>query len=406
MSSKLVACLLVLFTSSVLHAQDAPPAVTAGDPSIPIETLEQRLTPLTVAELESEAMAWRDLLKAKAGEVAEAQIAGETPQAELDRMKNDEKALMDRLGSVLDSWEAKGGEPDELRAYLTALRGADLRVTNPSGLAASFRRWVEAEDGMMRWLVKLGIFAVIIIVFSILASVFGNIASKAMDRHKGSSQLLDRFVCKVVRRGIFLIGVIIALATLGVKVGGLLALIGGGAFIIGFALQDTLGNFASGVMLMIYQPFDVGDAVEIGGVSGTVDSVSLVSTTIRSWDNKLILVPNKKVWGETITNITGTETRRVDMVFGIGYDDDAEKAQSILETIVNEHELVLKEPEPTIRMHELADSSVNFVCRPWTMPSDYWAVYWDVTKRVKAEFDAQGISIPYPQRDIHVHQAG
>ena len=404
MPSKLFAFLLALFSIPNLLA-DNPPAITASDPALPLDHLKQRLTPLTVSELASEADAWRGLLKAKASEVAEAQIGGNTPQAAIDQLKTEEKALMDRLGAVLDSWEAKGGEPAELRAYLTALRGADLQVTNPSGLASAFRRWVEAEDGALRWAVKLAVFLAILLAASIAAAVAGNITGKAMDRHKASSQLLDRFVTKIVRRGIFVLGLLVALSTLGVKVGALFALIGGGAFIIGFALQDSLGNFASGVMLILYRPFDVGDAVEIGGVAGTVDSVSLVSTTIRSWDNQVILVPNKKVWGETITNITGTDKRRVDMVFGIGYDDDAAKARSILESIVTRHDRVLAEPAPTIRMHELADSSVNFICRPWVRPADYWSVYWDVTERVKAEFDAQGITIPYPQRDLHIHQA-
>lgn len=406
MTSKAIALLIALVGITIARAEDAPPPVTTGDPSIPLEHLEHKLTPLTVAELESEANTWQQLLKQKAVEIADAQIAGDTSEAAMDQLKKSEKELMDRLGAVLAAWEDKGGEPKEMHAYLAALRGADLKVTNPSGMAAAFRRWIESEDGAMKWALKLGVFALILIVASILASAVGNIASKGMDTHKASSQLLDRFVGKVVRRGIFIIGLLIALSTLGVKVGALLALIGGGAFIIGFALQDTLGNFASGVMLMIYQPFDVGDAVEIGGVSGSVDAVSLVSTTIRSWDNKVILVPNKQVWGQTITNITGADTRRVDMVFGISYDDDVEKAQAILEKIVQETELVLDDPAPTIRMHELADSSVNFVVRPWSKTGDYWAVYWAITKRVKAEFDAQGISIPYPQRDVHIHQAG
>lgn len=185
-----------------------------------------------------------------------------------------------------------------------------------------------------------------------------------------------------------------------------MALIGGSAFIIGFALQDTLGNFAAGLMLLIYRPFDVGDAVEIGGVSGKVDSVSLVTTTITSFDNKVILVPNKAVWGQTITNATASDTRRVDMVFGIGYDDDAEKARSLLQKIVEEHELVLKNPEATIQMNELGDSAVNFICRPWCKTEDYWAVYWDITKTVKKEFDTNGLNFPYPQQDVHLHQAG
>ena len=194
------------------------------------------------------------------------------------------------------------------------------------------------------------------------------------------------------------------MSTLGVNVGALLALVGGGALILGFALQDTLGNFAAGMMLLLYRPFDVGDVVEVGGILGKVDHVSLVNTNIRSGDNKVCLVPNKQVWGEVITNLTGADERRADMVFGIGYGDDVDKAKAILETIVAEHELVLKEPAPTIELSELGESSVNFICRPWAKTADLWRVHWDITKRVKKEFDAAGITIPFPQRDVHIHQ--
>ena len=210
----------------------------------------------------------------------------------------------------------------------------------------------------------------------------------------------------MVRRVVLLLGLLVALSTVGVNVGALVALIGGGAFVLGFALQDTLSNFANGIMLFIYRPFDVGDAVDVNGVSGTVDAVSLVSTTIRSWDNKIILVPNKEVWGKVITNMTGSPERRVDMVFGIGYGDDIDKARSILERVVKEHPKTLDDPAPTIRVHELADSSVNFIVRPWSKTADYWAVYWDLTEQVKKAFDAEGISIPFPQRDVHLYQQG
>ena len=150
-------------------------------------------------------------------------------------------------------------------------------------------------------------------------------------------------------------------------------------------------------------PADYADRV-YAGVLGKVESMNLLSTQLRTPDNQLIIVPNNSVWGDVITNVTGITERRVDMVFGIGYSDDIDKAQKVLEDIVNEHELVLKSPEPVIRLHELADSSVNFVCRPWVRPNDYWDVYWDITQQVKRRFDAEGISIPFPQRDVHVYQ--
>jgi len=131
--------------------------------------------------------------------------------------------------------------------------------------------------------------------------------------------------------------------------------------------------------------------------------MNLLSTHVKTFDNKMMIVPNNDIWGGVITNATGTNERRVDMVFGIGYDDDIDKAQKILEEIVSQHELVLEEPEPTIRMDELADSSVNFVCRPWARTGDYWTVYWDITRQVKRRFDEAGISIPYPQRDVHLY---
>jgi small conductance mechanosensitive channel len=190
---------------------------------------------------------------------------------------------------------------------------------------------------------------------------------------------------------------------LGINLGALLAFVGGGAFIIGFALQDTLGNFAAGMMLLLYRPFDVGDAVELGTVLGKVDNVSLVNTTIRTFDNKVVLVPNKQVWGQVITNITGANERRVDLTFGISYEDDVDKAEAILKDIVSTHPLVLKEPAPTVELDTLGASSVDFICRPWAKTSDVGRVRWDITKRVKKAFDAAAITIPCPQHKVHVH---
>jgi small conductance mechanosensitive channel len=184
-----------------------------------------------------------------------------------------------------------------------------------------------------------------------------------------------------------------------------LALIGGAAFVVGLALQGTLSNFAQGLIILAYQPFDVGHVIEAGGVTGTVESMNMLSTTIRTGDNKVVIVPNGKIGGDTITNATASATRRVDLTFGIGYGDDLDKAQAVLERVVREHPLVLAEPAPVIKLHELADSSVNFVVRPWTKTADYWTVYWDLIKGVKQAFDREGISIPFPQRDVHLHQS-
>lgn len=169
-------------------------------------------------------------------------------------------------------------------------------------------------------------------------------------------------------------------------------------------MQDSLSNFAAGLMILAYRPFDVGDSIEAAGVTGKVSNMSLVSTTVVTFDNQRLVVPNSKIWGGVIRNVSAEPTRRVDMVFGIGYDDDVDRAEAILQEIVAGHELVLEEPETVIQLNELADSSVNFIVRPWTHNGDYWTVRWDVTREVKKRFDAEGISIPYPQRDVHLHQ--
>jgi len=203
---------------------------------------------------------------------------------------------------------------------------------------------------------------------------------------------------------VLLLGILIALSQLGIQLAPLLAGFGIVGFIMGFALQDTLSNFASGVMVLVYRPFDVGDIIEAGGVTGKVSEMSLVSTTVLTFDNQKLVVPNNKIWGDVIRNVTAQRVRRVDMTFGIGYSDDISDVERILTDIVVSHEHVLKDPEPVIKLHNLGDSSVDFVVRPWVKTENYWDVYWDITRRVKERFDEEGISIPFPQRDVHLYQ--
>ncbi|MFA0730340.1 mechanosensitive ion channel family protein, partial [Vibrio sp. 10N.222.48.A4] len=190
---------------------------------------------------------------------------------------------------------------------------------------------------------------------------------------------------------------------IGIELAPLLTGFGVAGVIIGFALQDTLSNFASGLMILIYRPYDVGDMVKVAGVQGTVKDMSLVSTTVQTIDNQRLVIPNNKIWGDVINNITAERVRRVDMVFGIGYSDDIDKAKSVLNDIILAHPLVLKKPEHMIKLHTLNTSSVDFVVRPWVKTDDYWEVYWDVTETVKKRFDEEGITIPFPQRDVHVY---
>ncbi|NCF38105.1 MAG: mechanosensitive ion channel [Gammaproteobacteria bacterium] len=249
------------------------------------------------------------------------------------------------------------------------------------------------------------LFALIAFVFYKLANLAQMLVERALDGAEIElSLLLRRMVRLVVRNTILFLGVLIALAQVGISLGPLLAGLGVVGFIVGFALQDTLSNFAAGMLILIYRPFDVDDFVEVGGVSGKVSHMSLVNTTILTLDNQTIVVPNGKIWGDVIKNVTAQKARRIDMVFGISYSDDIPKTEKILQEILESHDSVLDDPEPIVRVHELGDSSVNFAVRPWVKTDDYFETYWAITRAVKMRFDEEGISIPFPQTDVHLYK--
>jgi small conductance mechanosensitive channel len=313
-------------------------------------------------------------------------------------------AIIDRFNVVLAELKAKGGATEEYDNYIKAVSGIKVDVTDASATWTTITGWLLSAEGGFRWIVNMIQFIVIVIVFYLLSIVAGKAAKTAASRSKSFSTLLSDFLVMSARRLVLFIGFFVGLSALEVNVGPVLAVIGAAGFVIAFALQNSLSNFASGILMLLYRPFDTGEVINVAGTLGKVESMNLLSTQLRTPDNQLVIVPNNSVWGDVITNVTGITQRRVDMMFGIGYNDDIDKAQKILEEIVTSHEKVLKDPEPIVKLHELGDSSVNFICRPWTRPDDYWNVYWDITREVKRRFDAEGVSIPFPQRDVHIYQ--
>ncbi|MEZ9197414.1 mechanosensitive ion channel family protein [Shewanella sp. 10N.286.54.B9] len=252
---------------------------------------------------------------------------------------------------------------------------------------------------------KLIIFSLILFLSSLVGKIVKRVVQKTVSNSKLKfSYLLQDFFVSMVGKAVFALGLLIGLSQLGFELAPLLAGFGIAGVIIGFALQDTLSNFASGMMILIYRPFDVDDLISAGGVTGRVSHMSLVSTTIKTLDNQRLIVPNNKIWGDTINNITVEHQRRVDLTFGIGYGDNIEHAEKVLTEIIMAHPKVLKDPAPMVKLHVLGESSVDFIVRPWVRPIDYWDVYWDITREVKMRFDAEGISIPFPQRDVHIYQ--
>ena len=260
------------------------------------------------------------------------------------------------------------------------------------------------ENIILPWGIRIALALVIFYVGRIVVSMLVNVANKFM-RNRDMDDILVKFLCSIMRWVLLLFVVIAALSQLGIDTTSLIALLGAAGLAIGLSLQSSLSNFASGVMLIVYRPFTKGDFVEVAGTSGSVDNISIFTTTLTTPDNKEVIVPNGAVLGNNITNYSARPTRRVDMVFGIGYDDDIKKAKELLEQIIAADERVLADPAPVVALGELADSSVNFLVRPWVNAADYWGVLWDTTETVKLKFDEAGISIPYPQMDVHLDKS-
>jgi small conductance mechanosensitive channel len=213
---------------------------------------------------------------------------------------------------------------------------------------------------------------------------------------------LTKFLHSIIYYTLLVVVIIAVAGQLGINTTSFLTIVGAAGLAIGLALKDSLSNFASGVMLILFRPYNVGDYVTVGGVTGNVATIELFNTTLNTPDNQREIVPNATITSNVITNVTANDTRRVDLVIGIGYDDDIKKAKEILAKIVQEDARVLGEPKTKIAVSELADSSVNFIVRPWVKTSEYWDVYFDLLEKIKLTFDEEGISIPYPQQDVHI----
>ena len=379
---------------------------------VPVPQLAAMLRPLTAAELEPVAANWIERLRDKAEQVARARVAARqiAEGPERDRVNRAAAALelqraelRDRVDAVLDALDDRGGDVKAERQYVAAVTRTDLDVADLDALAEQARVWLLSPSGGVGVALNLLWFLLTLILALILAGLLRRITRRAVGRLGRASTLLKDFLAGLVAKLTLLIGVVVAISFLGVNVGPVLAAIGAAGLVVGLALQGTLSNFASGILILLYRPYDVGDVIDAaGGVGGKVEAMTLVSTTIVTFDNQRIVVPNNNIWGETITNLTALPIRRVDMTFGVSYGDDLDRVMEILADVVAEHPLCLAEPPPLIKVVGHGDSSVNVTCRPWASTGDYWTVYWDFHKLVKQRFDREGVSIPFPQRDVHL----
>ncbi len=214
---------------------------------------------------------------------------------------------------------------------------------------------------------------------------------------------LESFICNLVRTVLMVVVIIAAIGAIGIQTTSFIAIFGAAGLAVGLALQGSLSNFASGVLIVLFRPYKVGDWIEAAGISGAVEQVQILTTILKTGDNKQIIVPNSQIMDSIITNYSANDTRRVDMVVGVSYDDDIDKVRKTLEELIAADERILPEPAPTITVSALADSSVNFNVRPWVNSADYWGVMFDMTEAIKKRFDKDGISFPFPQQDVHLY---
>ena len=263
--------------------------------------------------------------------------------------------------------------------------------------------WELAVELVATWGLKVIAAIAILVVGRWIAKLFRRIFKKVMTS-RNVDVTITSFIGSLTYYLLLVIFVIAALGQLGIQTTSFIAVLGAAGLAVGLALKESLANFAAGFMMILFRPFKVGDYIEGAGTAGTVDKIHIFNTQLKTPDNKIVIVPNANLTSGNIINYSATGTRRVEMTFGISYDDDIDKAKAIIAEMINADERVLPDPAPVIAVAALADSSVNIVARPWVNSSDYWGLFFDLTEKIKNRFDAEGISIPFPQRDVHIYQ--
>lgn len=383
---------------------------------VDIEEFQLRLLPLTVEELSALATRWQEIVRGQTDAVVEATIASQKKpdgpaQEDVDRiveLTNQRNEGFERFSSVVAGLEKKGGDEAEVagyRAYRNAIVVEEKQRASFRTLVNQAIDWTMDAEGGIKVASSIGIVIAALAGLFLLARIVRGYARYLFKRVPNLSKLLQSFLAMVIYWLTLTIGLMVVLSALGFDVTPIFALVGGASFVIAFAMQDTLSNLASGLMIMLNHPFDEGDYITAGGTAGTVQSVSIVSTTVATPDNQVVVIPNSMVWGDVIVNATASELRRVDLLFGIDYADDPDKATQVILDVARADGRVLEDPEPWVRVTNLGESSVDLTVRLWCKAEDYWELKFALTKEVKTAFDANGISIPYPH-SVEISKVG
>ncbi|EGJ32504.1 MULTISPECIES: mechanosensitive ion channel domain-containing protein [Moorena] len=322
----------------------------------------------------------------------------------ITKLRDERAGLSERFEVVLEELETKGGDVELYKKYVNAISGIKVDVTDTQGTWITIVGWLQSKEGGQRWANNIGKCLGIIAGFSILSVILSTVLEKSLGMFPNISVMLGQFLVTLTRQGLFVVGILVGITALEVSIGPLIAMIGAAGFVVAFAFQSTLGNLANGLMILLYKPFDVGDTIEVAGVKGKVQDVNLICTTIKTSQNKIIIVPNNSVWGNVIENETISPVRAIFITVRISYANSITEAIQVLKDIANSHPLVLEDPGPWIDTGELAEYAVNIWFMVYTKREDYWTAYCDLRQIIKERFEEEGIVIPLPSQEIYISE--
>jgi small conductance mechanosensitive channel len=374
------------------------------DSSNHVENLRNRLVPYA-DNLYSQVQ-----LIAKESKAFELSVSDEPPTAEIRSktlaMKIRKTSTSGALSAVVNLLDENEIDSTRYRQLLLQTGEVSTDLFNPRIVIGILKQqatqlFESARDNTGYFITQAILFLAILGLFKLIANTTNYLMSRSFEsRRVETSRLMQEMLLSLSNRGIMILGFLVALSQLGVEITAFLTGIGIAGFIVGFALQDSLANFAAGIMILGYRPFDVDDIIESGGVVGKVAKMSLVSTTILTFDNQTLIVPNNRIWGDVIKNITLQDKRRIDMEFRVAYDENIQKVKTLIGDVIDSHEKILEDPSPTVEMDQLSPYAMVFVVRPWVERADYWSTKWELLRVIKEKLDSEGIKIPVLNQGI------
>ncbi|XWK87674.1 MAG: mechanosensitive ion channel domain-containing protein [Phormidium sp.] len=317
-------------------------------------------------------------------------------------LQGEQTALIDRLNVVLDELERKGGDPKPHRQYIQAISTVEVDTKDTEGLGLRLVSWAQSSEGGLRWAGNIGKFFGIMIVSVIVSQILGMVLNQLLFRFGNTSAIMRQFLVMLVKRGGVVVGFLLALTALEVSLGPVLALLGGVSFILAFALQSNLGNLASGLMIMISKPFDVGDEVKIGSLWGWIDAITIANTRIKGFGGQIFTLPNNSVWSDTIENLSHDKNRKIMLSFRIGFDENLKKVEQLIVETIKSHPKVLAEPAPSTFVWQIEDYYISVFAGGWTKKDDFWETYADVIRLIQQRFKEEGISLAAIPKAIEI----